>query len=338
MKKILVIFFVLFSFVLNGCFVLRVTINNLGESITSSPLKIENKITNPVKDSVKLSALWIGHSTVLIQIYDKVIITDPFLNNRINGIFIRKKEPGMDFENLSRLDLVLISHSHMDHLNFVSLGMIEDKFPGCNLIFPEGDEKYLPDFNLNLIKATTRKYQNKQYTGDAIYVDGMIITPVYALHQGGRYAIDTYAWSEKGATGYILQYKDVCIYFAGDTGYNDEAFKVIGNDFKIDLALIPIGPCRTCESKGMWFHTSSMEALQLFDDLKASYMIPIHYGAIKYFSDADYPLNALKLILQNPESKYNKFADKVKILSEGEQITWKDKSDSKIEDSKINDK
>ena len=262
-------------------------------------------------------------------------MTDPFLNNRINGIFIRKKEPALDIENLSKLDLVLISHSHMDHLNFVSLGMIEDKFPGCNLIFPEGDEKYLPDFNLNLIKATTREYRNKQYMGDVINVDGMKITPVYALHQGGRYAIDTYSWLERGATGYILQYKDVCIYFAGDTGYNDEAFKVIGNNFQIDLALIPIGPCRTCQSKGMWFHTSSMEALQLFDDLKAGYMIPIHFGAIKYFTNADYPLDALKKILKNPESNYQKFADKVKILKEGEQIIWKEKSDFKNDNSEI---
>jgi N-acyl-phosphatidylethanolamine-hydrolysing phospholipase D len=333
MKKILIIFIILSSFELSGCFVLRVAMNNLGEAISSSPAKIENKIKKPLNDSIKLSALWIGHSTVLVQIYDKVIITDPFLNNRINGIFIRKKEPGMDIDDLSKLNLILISHSHMDHLSFVSLGMLEDKFPQCNLLFPEGDEKYLPDFNLNLIKATTRNYRNKQYIGDIMYVDGMKITPVYALHQGGRYAIDTYSWQERGATGYIVQYKDVSIYFAGDTGYDDEAFKVIGNNFKIDLALIPIGPCRTCQSKGMWFHTSSLEALQLFDDIKASYMIPIHYGAIQYFSNADYPLSALKKIIGNPESKFNKITYKVKILKEGEQIIWKENNNSGIDDS-----
>ena len=335
MKKIQMLFLILFSVALSGCFVLRVAVNNLGESISSSPVKIENKIKKPLSDSVKLSALWVGHSTVLLQVYDKVIITDPFLNNRINGIFIRKKEAGLDIEDLSKLDLILISHSHMDHLSFVSLGMLEDKFPGCNLLFPEGDENYLPDFNLNLIKANTGFYRNKKYTGEEMYVDGMKITPVYALHQGGRYAIDTYTWQERGATGYIVQYKDVCIYFAGDTGYDDDAFKSIGNDFKIDLALIPVGPCRTCQSKGMWFHTSSMEALQVFDDLNAKYMIPIHFGAIQYFSNVDYPLYALKKILGNPESKFNKFSGRVKILSEGNQIMWKEKNNAGIEDSEI---
>jgi L-ascorbate metabolism protein UlaG (beta-lactamase superfamily) len=72
----------------------------------------------------------------------------------------------------------------------------------------------------------------------------------------------------------------------------------------------------------MWFHTSSVEALKLFEDIKASFMIPIHFGAIKYFTDADYPLSALQTILQNPDSKYNYLADKVKILKEGEQVIW----------------
>jgi L-ascorbate metabolism protein UlaG (beta-lactamase superfamily) len=114
----------------------------------------------------------------------------------------------------------------------------------------------------------------------------------------------------------------VCIYFAGDTGYEKEAFKYIGNSFKIDLALIPIGPCRNCDSTGMWFHTSSIEALQLFEDIKASYMIPIHYGAIQYFTNTNYPLSVLEKILQNPDSKYYSDADKVKILKEGEQVIW----------------
>jgi L-ascorbate metabolism protein UlaG (beta-lactamase superfamily) len=322
MKKQIIISLILLSIIFNGCFVLRVAVNNIEESISSpTPQKVE-KIKYPVLDSVRLAALWVGHSTVLVQIYDKVIITDPFLNNRIGGLFLRKREAGMDIGDLSKLDLILISHSHMDHLNYASLGMLEDKFPGCNLIFPSGDENYMPDFNLNLIMADTKKSESKEYVGDAIDIDGMKVTPVYALHQGGRYAIDTYTWLERGATGYIVQYKDVCLYFAGDTGYEKDAFKKIGSIFKIDLALIPIGPCRNCESKGMWFHTSSMEALQVFEDLKAENMIPIHFGTIKYFSDPDTPLFSMEKILANPDSRYHYLEDKVKVLKEGEQIVW----------------
>jgi len=154
----------------------------------------------------------------------------------------------------------------------------------------------------------------------------MKITPVFTMHQGGRYAIDTYSWMVKGATGYIIQYKDVCVYFAGDTGYDEKAFKKIGDAFKIDLAIIPIGPCRNCEDKGMWFHTSTIEALKLFEDIKATYMIPVHFGAVEYFTDADYPMHVLKKILQNPGSGFHYLADRVKILREGEQITWEEES------------
>ena len=201
--------------------------------------------------------------------------------------------------------------------------MIEDKFPGCNLIFPEGDENYMPNFDMNLIRAKTNKYRNGKYIGEPVFVNGMKVTPVYAMHQGGRYAIDTYSWQERGATGYVVQYKDVSIYFAGDTGYDSLAFKAIGNAFdKIDLALIPIGPCRKCGEKGMWFHTSSIEALKVFTDLKAARMVPIHYGAIQYFNDVNYPLTAMEKILQDTTSYYHAIENKVTVLKEGEQAIW----------------
>ena len=52
----------------------------------SEPRKVENKIKNPIKENVRLSALWIGHSTVLIQMDDKVIITDPVLTETIGEL------------------------------------------------------------------------------------------------------------------------------------------------------------------------------------------------------------------------------------------------------------
>ncbi|MBL7129552.1 MAG: MBL fold metallo-hydrolase [Ignavibacteria bacterium] len=318
MKKVFIISSLLIMLLLSGCFALRVTMNNIGDAITYSPEKIPNKITNPVKDSVKLSALWIGHSSVLIQIYDKVIILDPFFQDRLGGLVVRRKEPGLDLRNLSQLDLVLISHSHMDHLSFSSLDDIAERFPERDLIFPMGVEYYLPDYDLNLIRADVTKSQGGEYIGDPIYSNGMKITPVYALHPGGRYLFDVYTWKVQGATGYVINYKDVCVYFAGDTGYDDKAFKKIGDTFNIDLAFIPVGPCRHCDSPSFWFHTSSIEALRVFEDLKADYMIPIHYGTIRYFSDPDYPLHAMEEILDKPELNYSHLTNKVKILKEGE--------------------
>jgi L-ascorbate metabolism protein UlaG (beta-lactamase superfamily) len=329
MKKVFLISALLFSLLLSGCFALRMVVNNAGDAMFSSPEKIHYKIKNPVKDSIKLSALWVGHSSILLQIYDKVIIIDPFFQEKLGGLVMRKKEPGLDLDYLSKLDLVLISHSHMDHLSFSSLDNIAEKFQGRNLIFPKGVEYYLPDFDLNLVRADNSKSQGKEYIGDPIYSNGIKITPVYAHHTGGRYTFDTYTWKVPGVTGYIIEYKDVCVYFAGDTGYEDKAFKKIGDKFDINLALIPIGPCRNCDSSGFWFHTSSIEALQQFEDLKSDYMIPIHFGTVEYFTDSDYPLYDMKEILSNPDSKYFHLADKIKILKQGEQVIWKEEFTNK---------
>ena len=58
----------------------------------STPQSIPNKITKPIKENVRLSALWIGHSTLLIQMDDKVILVDPVFENVIGGFMMRKKE------------------------------------------------------------------------------------------------------------------------------------------------------------------------------------------------------------------------------------------------------
>jgi L-ascorbate metabolism protein UlaG (beta-lactamase superfamily) len=322
MKKFSAILIIIVSLTLNSCGIFRITVSNVENTLFNSPQKVVNKVKNPVQDGVKLSALWIGHSSMLVQIYDKVILLDPFLTNTMGGIFTRRKEAGLDLKDLSKLDMVLVSHTHMDHLSFGSLDMIADKFPGRPLVFPKGGEYYMPDFDLNLIRLDNTKSQSGQFAGTAIYVDSVRITPVYAHHSGGRYAFDTYSWRTEGATGYIIEYKDVCVYFAGDTGYQNEAFKKIGNTFKIDLALIPIGPCRNCDSTGFWHHTSSVEALWTFEDLKASYMIPMHYGAIEYVRDAYYPSKALERML-NDKDEFKALKDRVKILKEGEQIIWR---------------
>lgn len=332
MKKIL---FILTSIILisqfNGCTVFRIATKNIGRSFSKGPIPVTNKIKNPVKDSTKLSVLWGGHSTALVQIYDKVLLFDPVFNNRIFTIMTRHIETGLDYENLKKLDMIFVSHSHMDHLSYSSLDYLSDKFPSAKLIFPKGVEYYLPDYNFDFIRLDIDKAYTKEYTGDKIISDGMEIIPVYTKHTGGRYGFDTYSWRVTGSCGFIVKYKDVTVYFAGDTGYDDEAFKVVGSKYKIDLAFIPIGPCRNCDEKGMKYHTSSIEALQVLEDLKAEYMIPIHYGSIEYMRAPDYPVDVLKQLIGNDTLNKNKsginslkseFKERVIILEEGEQISF----------------
>ncbi|MCX6164686.1 MAG: MBL fold metallo-hydrolase, partial [Ignavibacteriae bacterium] len=208
---------------------------------------------------------------------------------------------------------------HMDHLCLSSVGELSEKFPNAKLVFPFGVEKYLPAYDIDMVRIDNRSV-TKNKIGNTVIVDNIKITPVYAVHTGGRYAVDTYTWRAEGSTGYIIEYKDLCVYFAGDTGYDSIAFKNIGNNFKIDLAFIPVGPCRNCDSIGLKYHTSSLETLELFRDLKAKKMIPMHYGSIRYMSDASYPIEVFKELLNT--TAYSDLRDKVRILKVGEQVIF----------------
>jgi N-acyl-phosphatidylethanolamine-hydrolysing phospholipase D len=320
MKKVLLILVLLVTVLLQGCGILRITMSNLADSITDEPRKV-TKIKDSVKDSVKISVLWAGHSTSLVQIYDKVLLLDPIFNKRFGGVILRRTELGLDLNALKKLDYIFISHTHIDHMSFGSLSYLEDKFPKATLIFPKGAEYYLPDFDFKTVRVDNYESQYVDYIGKPVMIDGMKVTPVYALHTGGRYGFDVYSWKEPGATGYIIEYKDAVVYYAGDTGYEKNAFKKIGSKFRIDVAIVPVGPCRNCDSTGFWHHISSIEALELLKDVKANYMIPVHYGASRYISDENRPRDVLIDLLET--TAYAGLKDRVKILNVGEQIIWK---------------
>lgn len=298
-----------------GCNLFYVAVGNI-PVFFSSPEKVQDKIKNPVKPNVRLSALWIGHSTILLQIEDKVIITDPFLTETVGELARRTVEPGIQIEDIPRCDLILISHSHFDHLSFSSLEMLENKSHNSALIFPKDLENYLPNYNFIFIRMDNNEGYITKYIGEEKTVNGIKITSVYASHWGGRYGIDGYVWSDNSYTGYIIEYSGITIYFAGDTGYNTEIFKKLGNKFKIDLALIPIGPCADCKNCGTENHVFPADALMIFKDLKAKFMIPIHYGTLRFAQAEPFePLPVLEELITIENLK-----DKVKILKIGEQI------------------
>lgn len=304
---------------LSGCAYFSITMNNIGNALFNSPREVQNKVKEPIKDGVRLSVLWAGHSSMLVQMYDKVIMFDPFFNTHLGGLFLRRLEAGLEVSSISRLNLICISHSHMDHMCFSSIGDLSERFPNAKLVFPYGVEKYMPAFDIDMLRIDNRNV-DRNNTGKSVFVDSIKITPVYAVHTGGRYALDTYTWRTEGSTGYILQYRDLCIYFAGDTGYDSLAFKKIGSEFNIDLAMIPVGPCRNCDSTGFKYHTSSIEALMVFRDLKAKHMIPMHYGAVRYMSDENYPLTAMEELLNTTAG--SELKNKVTILKVGEQVFY----------------
>ena len=165
-------------------------------------------------------------------------------------------------------------------------------------MFPEGTEKFIPDMRYNFVKMKNDAGYLHTFIGERRTINGVQVTTVFARHWGGRYGLDGYVWGDNSYTGYILQYNGLTVYFAGDTGYDSLMFNKLGESFNIDLAMIPIGPCADCNQCGTRTHVFPPDAVMIFKDIKAKWMLPIHYGTL-YFAQAgaDRPLETLKDII-----------------------------------------
>jgi len=243
------------------------------ERATNEIQPAPNMITTPYIEGADLAVGWIGHATTLIQIKDKLIMTDPLLNNSVAIVVKRWFEPGIDPTILDRLDATLISHTHFDHMNLGSL----DQLPtNGSLVVPTGGLQFIPEYGFRGL------YELAPW--ESFEEDGMRITAVPVQHFSGRYGVDRSWLQTIGYTAYVIEYEGITVYFGGDTGWNDRYFKEVGEKFNIDLAIIPIGPGDSPRTGGR-IHVEPGGALQIFDDLQARYFLPMHHHTIPYTSD-----------------------------------------------------
>ncbi len=282
-RRLIPIVLSIFTAFLPGCagYIQRMvtqSIGRIGDSIPEPP----EMITTPMIPKARLVVGWVGHATVLIQLDDKLVITDPLFTNTIGMLVKRFVGPGLDPATLPKLDLTLISHMHFDHLSY---GSLEELPKHGDLIVANGLARYVPQLGF---KETIMLQPWESFEDDS-----MRVTAVPVQHFNGRYGFDR-AWLDNtGYSGYIVEYDGLAVFFAGDTGYNPELFKEIGRRFKIDLALIPIAP--GARGLGSFVHVSPLGAVKIFEDVGAKYMVPIHFGTMAYGSppNADAQLKAL---------------------------------------------
>lgn len=294
-----------------SCTAIMSTSNTVGSSISalfSSPAELENKIINPKIDDARLAILWVGHATMLIQIDDKFILTDPVFTETVAFLSKRLIEPGIDVENLPQIDIALISHLHPDHLSFGSLEMIEEKI--SELIVPEGGLLYIPNYNF---ESNDLKWWN------STEINGVKITSTPVLHNGMRYGLD-YDWLPRAFTSYIIEYNGITVYFGGDTGYDSTTtiFKETAQRFpQIDLAILPIAPIHPREYSSIR-HTDPHDALLVGKELRAKRIIPMHYDT---FAEAYDTLGEAEQLMKQEMLKNNLTKEEVIILKIGEQTT-----------------
>lgn len=213
----------------------------------------------PDLEKDEMSVTWLGHAGFLIQVGGKNILVDP--NWALwHGPVKRVRHPSLLPASLPYIDLVLITHAHFDHLHLPSLRAIA---AGQPIIVPQGVA--------SVVKRLAFGSIIELGCWDTFRFDNIDVTLTPARHWGARMLHDTY----RKFGGYIIQNHERSIFHCGDSSLFD-GFKEIGKRARIDVALMPIGAYDA--PSGRPVHMNPEEALDAFEMLGASHMIPMHYG------------------------------------------------------------
>ncbi len=226
------------------------------------------------------SAVWIGHSTYLIEIEGISILTDPVWDAYCSPIpfngLKRRSEPPISLADLPPIDIVLISHNHYDHLDAKTVSALHRFHPQIQWILPL---RLSPWFHRRGIHSAIELGWWQKYTAK-----GCAITAVPAQHFSGRGLWDQ---NKTFWNGYVLEKDGKRLYFTGDTGYNPHDFKAIGERWPhMDLSLIPIGTY-VPEEFMQPVHISPQEAVKIHQDVKSNFSLGMHWNT---FCLSDEPL------------------------------------------------
>jgi L-ascorbate metabolism protein UlaG (beta-lactamase superfamily) len=230
----------------------------------------KNKIIDGTDHEIKV--LFINHSTFLIQMEGVNILIDPVWSMRASPITWagpkRMRQPGIHFGSLPRIDLVLLTHNHYDHLDIETIKAI-DKDHRPQYIVPLGVNHILERLHISKV----RQLDWHQHT----MFDNLKITATPAIHFSGRGMLDrnNTLWC-----GFMINgLKN--LYIVGDTAYEKQLFKDVANYYPgIDLSIIPVGAY-----KPRWFmssiHTDPDEAVQIHKDTDSKHSIACHFGTFQ---------------------------------------------------------
>ncbi len=238
----------------------------------AQPLAGESHIPPQAADGQTV-VTFIGHSSFLVQLAGKAILIDPVFATRLI-LLRRQRRPGVRVHDLPRIDAVLLTHAHMDHLNLPSLravtrAMRARRLPVPVAIVPQGVEDLVRGLGFASVQSL-RWWESSQ-----LDASGIRVTATPAQHWGARLFNDTH----RGFGGYVLQAPGAhTLYHSGDTAYFD-GFREIGRRLQPQVALLPIGAYFPDSYRAV--HTSPEEALRAFLDLGADTMIPMHYNTFR---------------------------------------------------------
>jgi Predicted Zn-dependent hydrolases of the beta-lactamase fold len=242
------------------------------------------RIAQPRLPADQAAATWIGHSTVLLQTGGLNVLTDPMWSERAFPVQWagprRVMPPAFALDMLPPLDIVLLSHSHYDHLDKLTAKRLARSHPEATWVVPLALGRYLRDFGVRHV-VELDWWQSAD-------VKGAAVRAMPAQHFSARRFRDRNRtlWS-----GFVLEIAQRRHYFAGDTAHHPE-FAAIGELGPFDLVMMPIGAYDP-----RWFmrivHVNPEEAVRAYTEIVSSrpgaplpVMLGIHWGTFRLTDEA----------------------------------------------------
>jgi L-ascorbate metabolism protein UlaG (beta-lactamase superfamily) len=220
-----------------------------------------------------VTATWLGHATVLINFFGLNILTDPTMGARVGAdIGVATVGPKrlvaspLSFEELPPIDLLLLSHAHMDHFDMPTL----EKFSAAPQAITARE-------TLDLFSGLKfRKNATELRWGDSTMVRtarGDVRVEAFEVsHWGARWRHDKH----RGFNGYILEREGRKIMFGGDTAITDK-FEAIRSKGQFDLAIMPIGSYKPFKRS----HCTPEESVKMTNDARGEKLLPIHFKTFR---------------------------------------------------------
>jgi len=272
--------------------------------------RVENDGKALRENRTEAMVTWVGHSTLLIQLDGVNLLTDPQWSPRASPFSFlgprRVTPPGLRFEDLPPIHLVLISHDHYDHLDVATVKRLADTHRPL-FVVPLGLKAWFADLGITRVEELD--------WWESRTVNGLTLTLVPAQHFSGRTFWDR---NRRLWGGWAVAGRGKRLYFAGDTGYYD-GLKEIGRRLgPFDLAAIPIGaymPPAIMTAN----HTTPEEALRVLEDVRGRRLVGIHWGT---FDLADEPLDEPPKRVMAEAQRLGLDPERIWLLKHGETRRW----------------
>jgi L-ascorbate metabolism protein UlaG (beta-lactamase superfamily) len=275
-----------------GGFLWRYLTNRDSRPAWPEQVAVQQSVPPARVEGERMVATWIGHASVLVQTQGLNILIDPVWSDRAGPFGLgprRVTAPGVAFEKLPRIDVVLVSHNHYDHMDLATLKRLWTRDKPL-IVTSLGNDSIIGQVG---VPATAL-----DWGGRVTLKPGIDVVVTRAHHWSSRWFTDRNRalWS-----GFAITLPGGNLFYSGDTGAGDlswaDAARALG---PIRLALLPIGAFRFVPGQmAIGAHVGPIDAVEIFQRLGAAQEITIHWGTFRLSYEAyDTPPRLLDAAMQ----------------------------------------